>query len=115
MAKISRQLTVDSDRSVAASGVTPPVDVSQYDGYSLQTVFSGLAASASGTATIQTSLNGVNFSDYPASAQTFASGTDNLLWEVTQKFHTFVRLKFTTSATGTGTATTTFYAEKSED
>ena len=115
MSKISREFVIDANRSVAATGVTAAINVSQDDGYCFQTVFTGLAASASGTCTLQTSLNGVNFSDYPSSAQNFTNATDNLMWEVTTKRHEHVRLKFTANATGTGTCTTTFYSEAFTD
>ncbi len=111
MAKISRQFVIDSARSVAATGVTPSIEVSQEDGYCFQTVFTGLAATASGTLTLQTSLDNVNFSAYPSSAQNFTNATTNLVWEVTTKRHRFARLVVTAAATGTGTATTTFYGE----
>ena len=111
MAKISRQFTVDTARSVAATGVMPSIEVSQEDGYCFQTVFTGLEATASGTLTLQTSLDNVNFSDYPSSGQNFASGTSNLMWEVTNKRHRYARLKLTATATGTGTCATTFYGE----
>ncbi len=111
MAKISRQFTIDSARSVAATGVMPSIEVSQEDGYCFQTVFTGLAATASGTLTLQTSLDNVNFSAYPSSGQNFTNATTNLMWEVTAKRHRYVRLVLSAVATGTGTATTTFYGE----
>lgn len=111
MSKISRQYEVDTSRSVAASGYTAALEVDRDDGYTLQTVFSGLATGASGTITLQTSIDGTNFADYPSGNQNFASGTSTLIWEVTTKRHKWARLAFTANASGTGTATTTFYGE----
>jgi hypothetical protein len=111
MAKISRQFTIDSARSVAATGVMPSIEVSQEDGYCFQTVFTGLAATASGTVALQTSIDNVNFSAYPSGSQNFTNTTTNLMWEVTTKRHRYARLVVTAAATGTGTATTTFYGE----
>jgi hypothetical protein len=110
MAKITRQFTIDSARSIAASGVTAPIDVSQDDGYCVETIFTGLGTGASGTMTLQVSINGVNFSDYPSSAQNFAASDTCLLWEVDTKRHKYMRMELTAVA-GTGTATTTFYGE----
>jgi hypothetical protein len=111
MAKIDRSFVIDSSRNVAATGVTPAIEVAQDDGYSFQTVFTGLAPTASGTVTLQVSLDNVNFADYTGSAQNFASGTSNLIIEVTSKRHRYARLKFGPVSAGTGTCTTTFFGE----
>ena len=111
MSKIVREFVIDTSRSVAATGVTPAIDVSQDDGYCLQTVFTGIATGASGTLTLQTSLDGTNFADYPSSGQSFASGTTSLIWEVTTKRHQKARLSLSAVAAGTGTCTTTYYGE----
>jgi hypothetical protein len=111
MAKISRQFTIDSARSVAATGVMPSIEVSQEDGYCFQTVFSDMESGASGTLTLQTSLDNANFSDYPSSGQNFTDASTNLMWEVTTKRHRYARLVLSAVTTGTGTATTTFYGE----
>ena len=112
MSKITRSFVIDTARSVAATGVTPSIEVDQDDGYYLQTLFTGLSTGASGTLTLQTSLNGTNFAAYPRSAQSFASGTTTLVWEVTQKRHKWARLILSdVVASGTGTCTTTFYGE----
>ena len=111
MAKIDRSFVIDLSRNVAATGVTPAIEVAQDDGYSFQTVFTGLAPTASGTVTLQVSLDNVNFADYTGSAQNFASGTGNLIIEVTAKRHRYARLKFGPVSAGTGTCTTTFFGE----
>jgi hypothetical protein len=110
MAKITRQFVIDTARSVAATGVTAPIDVSQDDGYCVETVFTGLGTGASGTSTLQVSVNGTTFSDYPSSGQSYTSTTSSLLWEVDTKRHKFMRMQFSAVA-GTGSATTTFYGE----
>jgi len=111
MAKIDRSFVIDLSRNVAATGVTPAIEVAQDDGYSFQTVFTGLASTASGTVTLQISLDNTNFADYTSSAQNFASGTTSLVWEVTSKRHRYARLKFGPVGAGTGTCTTTFFGE----
>ena len=115
MSKISREFVIDSARSVAATGYTAGIEVSQDDGYAIQTVFSGLATGASGTLTLQTSLDGTNYADYPSSGQNFASGTSTLIWEMSSKRHQHARLKLSAVASGTGTCTTTFYGETFTD
>jgi len=110
MSKISRTFVMDANRSVAATGLTPSIEVDIDDGYCLQTVFTGLSSGASGTLTLQTSLDGVNFSDYSGSALSFASGTTSLVWEVTTKRHKWAKLALSAVA-GTGTCTTTYYGE----
>jgi hypothetical protein len=111
MSKIVRTFVIDTARSVAATGATPKIEVDQDDGYCMQTVFTGLATGASGTLTLQTSLDGTNFADYPSSGQSFASGTTSLIWEVTTKRHKWARLALSAVAAGTGTCTTTYYGE----
>jgi hypothetical protein len=111
MSKIARTFVIDASRSVAASGFTPNFEVDRDDGYCFQTVFTGLATGASGTLTLQTSLDGTNFADYPSSGQSFASGTTSLIWEVTTKRHKWARLALSAVASGTGTCTTTYYGE----
>lgn len=111
MAKMDRSFVIDLSRSVAATGVTPAIEVAQDDGYSFQTVFTGLAGTASGTLTLQVSLDNTNFADYASSAQNFASGTTTLIWEVTEKRHRYARLALTAPGAGSGTCTTTFYGE----
>lgn len=111
MAKISRQFDLDVARSVAATGVTPALNVSLDDGYCIETVFSGLAPTASGTCVLQISVGGVAFADYNNSSQNFASGTKSLVWEVSPKRHKFARIKFSASAGASGTATTTYAGE----
>lgn len=111
MSKITRSFVVDTSRSVAATGFSPKIEVDQDDGYCFQTVFSGLATGASGTLTLQTSLDGTNFAAYPSSGQSFASGTTSLIWEVTTKRHKWARLALSAVAAGTGTCTTTYYGE----
>ena len=115
MSKIDRSFVVDTARSVAATGVTPAIEVAQDDGYSLQTVFTGLASNASGTLTLQVSLDNAIFADYASSGQNFASGTSTLIWEVTSKRHRFARLKLSAVGAGSGTCTTTFYGETFTD
>jgi hypothetical protein len=110
MSKITRQFVIDSARSIAASGLTAPIEVSQDDGYCVETVFTGLGTGASGTMTLQVSINGTNFSDYPSSGQNFTSSSTSLLWEVDTKRHRYMRMKLSAVA-GTGSATTTFYGE----
>jgi hypothetical protein len=111
MAKMTREFVIDLSRSVAASGVTPAIDVSQDDGYSFETIFTDLAGTASGTVTLQVSVGGVQFADYSGSGQNFASGTSILIVEIESKRHKFARLKFDGTTAGTGTAATTFYGE----
>ena len=115
MSKIDRNFAIDTDRSVAATGVTPAIEVAQDDGYSFQTVFTGLAGTASGTLTLQVSLDNTTFADYASSGQNFASGTTTLIWEVTAKRHRFARLKLSAVGAGSGTCTTTFYGETFTD
>ena len=116
MSKIVRTFVIDTSRSVAATGATPQIEVDQEDGYCMQTVFTGLATGASGTITLQTSIDGTNFAAYPSSAQNFASGTTTLIWEVTTKRHKFARLSLSAPvASGTGTCTTTYYGETFTD
>ena len=105
----------DASRSVAATGVTGALEVEAWDRYALQSAFTGLAATASGTITLQTSLNGTTFTDYPNSAQNFASGTTSLMWELTVKSHRYMRMQLSGTTTGTGTVTTTFYSERMTD
>lgn len=110
MSKISRNFVIDSNRSIAATGLTPNIEVDIDDGYCLQTTFSALSSGAAGTLTLQTSLDGVNFADYSGSALSFSSGTTTLVWEVTTKRHKWSRLALTGVA-GTGTCSTTYYGE----
>lgn len=111
MAKMDRSFVIDLTRDVSASGVTPAIEVAVDDGYAFQTVFSGLAADASGTMTLQISLDNTNFADYSSSAQNYASGTTSLIWEVTSKRHRYARLALSAPGAGSGTCTTTFYGE----
>ena len=112
MSKITRYFAIDTARTVGTAAETPAIKVDQEDGYCLQTVFSGLSTGASGTITLQTSIDGTNFASYPSSGQNFASGTTNLVWEVTQKRHKLARLALSAVvASGTGTCTTTYYGE----
>jgi hypothetical protein len=115
MSKTSRQLQIDTSRSVAASGYSAAIDVARDDGYTLQTVFTGLATGASGTLTLQTSIDGTNFANYTSGNQNFASGTSTILWEVVTKRHKWVRLALTANTAGTGTCTTTYYGEVFND
>jgi hypothetical protein len=112
MSKVTRSFVIDTSRSVAATGVTPSIEVARDDGYTLQTVFTGLATGASGTLTLQTSIDGTNFANYTSGNQNFASGTSNLMWEVPTKRHKYLRLSLSgVVASGTGTCTTTYYGE----
>jgi hypothetical protein len=111
MSKITRSFVVETDRSVAVPAYCPVLKVEQDDGYSLQTLFTGLAANAGGALSLQTSLDGVSFSDYPGSGQLFNVTTSSLIWEVTTKRHKFVRLVLSSPAGGSGTCTTTFFGE----
>lgn len=116
MSKIIRNFVLDASRAVGTAAATPAIKVDQDDGYCLQTVFTGLATGASGTLTLQTSIDGTNFAAYPSSAQNFASGTTSLIWEVTTKRHKFARLSLSAPvASGTGTCTTTYYGETFTD
>lgn len=115
MSKISRQFTLESGRSVAATGFSPAIEVSQDDGYSIAVVFTGLATGASGTVTLQVSLDDTNFANYASGNQNYSSGTSTLTWEVTSKRHRFARMAWTAVASGSGTAVTTFYGESFQD
>lgn len=84
----------------------PAVDVEQYLGYYIQCNFdfSGGADSA-GTIKLQTSIDGVNFGDYPNSTQNITNASTSAHWEVYVKFHKFVRVVWTNSSGTGGTGT----------
>lgn len=111
MAKTTAYWPILTSQSIAANYSTPAIDVEQYDGYSIQNVFSGLAPTASGTFSLEISNDNVNFSTYPSSATNFASGTTNQMWEVTTKRHKYVRVSLSGSATASGACSTNIYAE----
>lgn len=111
MAKQTRQFVIDSARSIAASGVTPTIEVAQDDGYFIESVFTGIQTGATGTATLQVSLSGTVFSDYPSSAQNFSDATTVLSWEVDTKRHKYARIMFDDVSGGSGTVTTTYFGE----
>lgn len=117
MSKISREFTVDSARSVAATGVLPAIEVSLDDGYAIETVFTGMAATASGTISLEVSLTGAagTYAAYTSGSQNYASGTTCLVWEVTSKRHRYARLNLSAAGSGSGTCTTTFYGETFTD
>lgn len=115
MAKRTRQFVIDSARAVSTTAQSGTIDVSDEDGYYIQAVFAGMAATAAGNMKLQTSLDGTNFSDYPSSQQNFTNTTTNLVWEVTTKRHKLVRLALTATGTGAGTVTSTLYGETLED
>jgi hypothetical protein len=112
MAKIARQFVIDSARSIAATGVTPGLEVTQDDGYCFQTVFTGTKTGATGTLQLQVSVDGTNYADYSNGSQNFSDSTTSVLWEVTEKRHTHARVKLSAvSASATGTITTTYCGE----
>lgn len=111
MGKIARQFVIDTSRSLAATGVTPPIEVTKDDGYCFQTTFTGIQASATGTLKLQVSVDGINFADYASGSQNFSDATTTLLWEVTEKRHSHARINLSATSGGTGTATTTFCGE----
>jgi hypothetical protein len=111
MSKITRSFTVETGRSVAVPGYFPILKVEQDDGYSLQAIFSGMESTAAGAISLQTSVDGVTFSDYPGSGLLFNAATPTLTWEVTSKKHKFVRMVLSSPAGGSGTCTTTFFGE----
>lgn len=111
MGKIARQFVIDTDRSLAATGVTPPIDVTQDDGYCFQTTFTDIEASATGTLKLQVSVDGVNWADYASGSQNFTDASTTFLWEVTEKRHTHARINLSATSGGTGTATTTYAGE----
>ena len=115
MSKESRKFVIDSGRSIAATGVTGAIDVQQDDGYCLQTVFTGIAASASGTCVLQISVDGTNFADYSNGSQNYSDTTKSLLWEVTEKRHTYARIKISATSGGSGTCVTTYCGEVFKD
>jgi hypothetical protein len=111
MGKIARQFVIDTDRSIAVTGATPGIEVTQDDGYCFQTVFTGIASGATGTLKLQVSVDGTNYADYSSGSQNFSDSTTTLLWEVTEKRHTHARINLSATSGGTGTATTTFAGE----
>lgn len=111
MGKIARQFVIDTDRSIAATGISPSIDVTQDDGYCFQTVFTGIESGATGTLKLQVSVDGTNFADYASGSQNFSDSTTTLLWEITEKRHTHARINLSATSGGTGTATTTFCGE----
>lgn len=115
MAKISREFQFDSDRDISATGFTSPILVDQDDGYTFQTTFFDLESGASGTVTLQTSINGTEFADYPNAGQNFTDTTTTLIWEMAHKRHKWARLAFTAPASGTGTSESTYYGERFEE
>jgi hypothetical protein len=84
----------------------PGVDVSQYLGYYLQAVFdySGGGTSA-GTVKLQTSIDGVNYDDYPNSSKAITSATTSASWEVYYKFHQYVRVAWVNGSGTNGSMT----------
>lgn len=92
--------------SLTASFNGPGVDVSQYVGYYIQVVFdyTDLGTSA-GTVKLQTSIDGINYDDYPSSSKAITNASISGSWEVYYKFHKFVRVVWVNSS-GTGGAVT---------
>ena len=111
MAKITREYVIDAARAVSTTGQSPKIDVQILDGYCIQAVFAGMAATAAGSVKLQISLDGTNFSDYPSSSQNFTNTTTSLVWEVSSKRHKYIRMALTATGTGDGTVTSTLYGE----
>lgn len=111
MSKISRSFTFDSARSIAATGVTAPIEVAQDDGYSMQVVFTGIQTGCTGTVALQVSNNGTNFATYPSGGQNWSDATTTLFWEVTEKRHRYARLAITATSAGSGTCASTYFGE----
>lgn len=78
----TRDLTVLPVTPLATTNC-PPIDLSMYAGGSFQFIFdmSGGATSA-GTVKLQSSLDAVNFSDYPGSVLNFTNSTTNHIIEI---------------------------------
>lgn len=103
--KETEDLVIAASISLGANGNSVPVEMAKYRWAQIQAnlTYAGLDDSQ-GNLKLQVSADRVNWSDYPESAQNFASTTGNLQWLIQDVNFRYFRVAVTnTSGTG-GTA-----------
>lgn len=104
MALRTKDITLLSAQSLTADFESPPIDVSEWDGYFIQANITSSGDSA-GDMSLEVSADGTNFDTYPASTQA-VSATDTIkTWEVFDKHHKYVRVDWNNTS-GTGSTVT---------
>lgn len=107
----TRDFTIVDALSLTTTQNAPSIDVSQYQRFSVQVVFTyaGIEDSA-GTIKLQASNDNFNFSDVPDSTLNFTAATTNHIENIVEFAFPYVRVAFTnTSGTG-GLAKVTIHA-----
>lgn len=99
---------VPATTGVGTNFSTSAYNIQYYHGYAVQAIYTG---GTRGTASIQVSNDGVNFSTVTGSTQVL-SGAGNFIWNVTDAYYKYAQFNWaSTGAASTGTMSIYFMAK----
>lgn len=114
MAWQTRDLTVATGVSLAATGNTGGLNVEQDLRYSWQVNFDYTGAAtgnSTGTIAVQASDDGSNWANLSGLSSNYTSGSTTVLFEVTAKAHKWSRLNISSATGSGGLLTAKFHSE----
>lgn len=110
--EIRRRETI-LDQAITVGVTSTIVNLNAIEGYAIQATWSG-GASFTGTLSLESSLDSVNFVEVPNSSQAITGATGTHLWNAVDQHYEFVRAKLVVT-TGTATNMKMMYIGKSRE
>ncbi len=113
MEPFTEEFVISTAVSLTTTSYSPSIDVSKYNSGQVQAVYNYTSGNSAGTATIQYSLDNVNFDDDPDSSLSYSSNMDptNNLWNITKFAGKYLRVAHTHQSGTGGTVTIRFFGK----